>query len=108
MNQKEDGTDQRHRTEANLRRVRRYLRIQTQCGVLEAVGQSWRVERRLAEEIWLHHEELSNKHSLIFPPGRHDDIEGFSRSIDTGSDLVSLYITQAGLELTADCTSSCM
>lgn len=32
----------------------------------------------------------------------------FSRRTDTGSDLVSLYITQAGLELTVDCTSSCV
>lgn len=49
-------SDQRHRTEADLRRMRRYLRIQTQCGVLEAVGQSRRGERRLAEKIWLRHE----------------------------------------------------
>lgn len=49
-------SDQRHRTEADLRRIRRYLRIQTQCGVLEAVSQSRRGERRLAEKIRLHHE----------------------------------------------------
>lgn len=60
-------SDQRHKTGANLRRIRRYLRIQTQRGVVEAVSQSQRVERRLVEEIWLRHEELSNKHSLIFP-----------------------------------------
>ena len=33
-------SDLRHNTEANLRRIRRYLRIQTQCGVVEAVSQS--------------------------------------------------------------------
>lgn len=57
-------SDQRHKTEANLRRIQRYLRIQTQCGVVEAVSQSW----RLVAKIWLRHEELSNKHRLIPPP----------------------------------------
>lgn len=61
-------SDQRHKTEANLRRIQRYLRIKTQCGVVEAVSQSWRVERRLVTKIWLRHEELSNKHRLIPPP----------------------------------------
>lgn len=29
------------------------------------------------EEVWLRHEELSNKHSLVFPPGDMTKLRDF-------------------------------